>query len=525
MAEETYEIRFESEGLHIIPDASQLEDPEAGVVAILPQCLQDTSSQGTNSLKNLLHFENQIKEVKHESVSADQPASIQTWEPLLPTDPPESQDFVIQHGLSWFNDIISNIKGLGESFLDFPVFCRDGISWSSKVILGAIYPALKDSLVEDSCLVLPDFSVLEFSKFHDSLLKKSLEVSSKDITSVARAFGLQYSGPFLLEVNNDHGSESLPDYQRIFRVQREEYIKKIIGNSDVGSYIYTSIQRKKSSVISDILCETNKREKENVIDCESCGRHFQDEMSLRTHRQIVHESLKSPERKSFSCKYCKKQFAFKMNLKRHMYLIHPNVNFSSIVKSPSNNVSFPDFIEDSTEISTENDKNQEEFPKLEKFKCKICGEFCKSKRYLVAHIQSHFGGGYKCDYPGCTSVFKENAKLKRHKLVHTGEKAFKCKFCGLMFSLRHNLKTHEKTHTREDLLKCRLCPYETIQKSNLKLHEATHEKGASGRGRNKGKLKSTGRQARKATLDDMDGDLDEIEGTIDEIMDAVGGSS
>ena len=47
-------------------------------------------------------------------------------------------------------------------------------------------------------------------------------------------------------------------------------------------------------------------------------------------------------------------------------------------------------------------------------------------------------------------MFRENAKLKRHKLVHTGEKAFRCETCGLSFSLRHNLKTHEKTHTRHD---------------------------------------------------------------------------
>merc|ERR1719419_741777 len=89
----------------------------------------------------------------------------------------------------------------------------------------------------------------------------------------------------------------------------------------------------------------------------------------------------------FSCKHCKKQFAFKVNLKRHMYLIHPN---STIVNSPTKSVQ--DYMEDSPELTTENNKSQDEFPKLDKFKCKICGVFCKSKRYLVAHIQSHFGG-------------------------------------------------------------------------------------------------------------------------------------
>jgi len=71
---------------------------------------------------------------------------------------------------------------------------------------------------------------------------------------------------------------------------------------------------------------------------------------------------------------------------------------------------------------------------------------------------------------------RENAKLNRHKLVHTGVKAFKCEYCQQTFSLRHNLKMHEKTHTRTDLQKCRFCSYETIQKSNMRLHEATHAK-------------------------------------------------
>ena len=102
------------------------------------------------------------------------------------------------------------------------------------------------------------------------------------------------------------------------------------------------------------------------------------------------------------------------------------------------------------------------------------GDFCKTKRALLSHMQAHYGGGYRCDFPGCESVFKENAKLKRHKLVHTGVKAWKCSYCHLAFSLKHNLKMHEKTHTRTDLLKCRLCNYQTIQRSNLRLHEATH---------------------------------------------------
>ena len=29
------------------------------------------------------------------------------------------------------------------------------------------------------------------------------------------------------------------------------------------------------------------------------------------------------------------------------------------------------------------------------FQCRICDKFLKSKRYLLAHMQEHYGGGYR----------------------------------------------------------------------------------------------------------------------------------
>ena len=386
------------------------------------------------------------------------------------------------------------------------MFCSDGIYWSHPVILASLAPHLKESLSDDSCLILPDINLQEFSAFHANLFRKDVPTSPDQIgagTSVASLFGittLSSSRTFL--PSSSPSSLNTINYEDIFRDHREDYIKRVVGNSDIAKQVMNTLQKSvRPPKVSDILGDILVTKSSGLIQCADCNRQFEDDEMLKTHREIVHSETSKALSKPFSCPYCSKQFSFKVNVERHVYLVHPQGETDAVGETEEEMGGGDDG--DNRENSGISDETCDSGSRLGRgqFQCRICDKFLKSKRYLVAHMQEHYGGGYRCDWPGCSSVFRENAKLKRHRLVHTGEKAFKCEYCGLSFSLRHNLKTHEKTHTRTDLLKCRYCPYETIQKSNLKLHEATHERaaqeGGGGRGRGRGKGRPPGRLNRR----------------------------
>ncbi|XP_065370792.1 transcription factor Sp2-like [Calliphora vicina] len=109
---------------------------------------------------------------------------------------------------------------------------------------------------------------------------------------------------------------------------------------------------------------------------------------------------------------------------------------------------------------------------------KGCNKLFRDMSAMRKHLHTHGPRVHVCSE--CGKAFVESSKLKRHQLVHTGEKPFQCTFegCGKRFSLDFNLRTHVRIHTGDRPYVCPFdgCNKKFAQSTNLKSHILTHAK-------------------------------------------------
>uniref|UniRef100_A0A8C6SFD8 Zinc finger protein 740 n=1 Tax=Neogobius melanostomus TaxID=47308 RepID=A0A8C6SFD8_9GOBI len=77
-----------------------------------------------------------------------------------------------------------------------------------------------------------------------------------------------------------------------------------------------------------------------------------------------------------------------------------------------------------------------------------------------------------CDH--CYGAFRSGYHLKRHILIHTGEKPYACAVCDMRFIQRYHLERHSLIHTGEKPFACDMCDMRFIQRYHLERHKRVH---------------------------------------------------
>lgn len=90
----------------------------------------------------------------------------------------------------------------------------------------------------------------------------------------------------------------------------------------------------------------------------------------------------------------------------------------------------------------------------------------------AAPRQPRRGRIYPCTV--CHRPFGTRHNLKRHYMIHTGEKPFSCSKCRKPFREGSTLKKHMVTHRRERWYKCLRCPAKFQDYLHYTDHKATH---------------------------------------------------
>ena len=104
--------------------------------------------------------------------------------------------------------------------------------------------------------------------------------------------------------------------------------------------------------------------------------------------------------------------------------------------------------------------------------CPVCGGRYAS---LAAHLSVHSTDNFNHICSVCKRAFRKANALKKHMLVHTGERQYTCQDCGRQYKTCTHLKLHIRTvHAKEKNHACSVCGKLFSQNTGLQAHMCVH---------------------------------------------------
>ncbi|XP_068606277.1 LOW QUALITY PROTEIN: zinc finger protein 281 [Brachionichthys hirsutus] len=114
-----------------------------------------------------------------------------------------------------------------------------------------------------------------------------------------------------------------------------------------------------------------------------------------------------------------------------------------------------------------NGEGQEGKPRKKRSEAKVCLMLDADGGGLSPGSKTHV-----CEH--CAASFRSSYHLRRHVLIHTGERPFRCNQCNMSFIQKYLLQRHEKIHSGEKPFSCDQCSMRFIQKYHMERHKRTH---------------------------------------------------